>query len=96
MARSPDASDDHDRLSQRLLSLAGGRVGQSHAVELVGSPAEGRGIPADAETEHEAPIAKVIEISGQAGGEDGRPVEHAGDHRAQPNALCIARKRGHV
>ena len=63
------------------------REGQSYTVELVRSPAEGRGVPANAETKHEAPVAEVIEIGGQPRNEYRRPVEHAGDHRTEPDAL---------
>jgi hypothetical protein len=89
--RSPDAADNRDGLRQRLLSLARGREGQSYTVELVRSPAEGRGVPANAETKHEAPVAEVIEIGGQPRNEDRRPVEHAGDHRTEPYAIRGAR-----
>src|SRR5215212_4704040 len=84
---SADAPDDRDGLCERLLSLAGGRVRQSHPIELVGPPTEGRCVPTNAETEHEAPVTKVFEIGSQASSEYRRSVEHRTDHRAKPDSL---------
>ena len=84
---TPEPAQGPDRLIQHLLALADTAQRDPHLLEFVF-------VIAHAQPDHQAAIAQRIDVGGHPCQDQRVAVRHAGDERAQPDALCHPRNSG--